>query len=479
MLDFQVIVKNNGGSAVAINDLNLSIPAAGQRDLSASFDPSRIIGSDDLQTLVANSTLVVNDGTDDLSAAEAATFLTLQTRKDLEDRFPSKLQLASSTSGVQVSYNLLVDKPAYGNPEGCYPPVQVLANGIGLATPPETPVDGDAYVDDSNHIQIYDGTQWVDNGAATGVVINAGLVNEAAKGTRVINIADADQSIFEFDGTNWRDLGAPTDNYTVIVNDYGDGEKEAQFLYSSEESEFKLFAFFDFSKHFDGGDGKHDASEVNIEGDYDNISQGTLENGLSEIDTKLTSLDQSVADHDLNSAYLAGRSVTANQGAVILDASAQTTAALQINEHSELPSTGLAGGQIAAKAGILCLYDSTRSKWLSIYRKDIKFGKDGFTQNMNLEVSGVSNNNAGSRVPRATTITGISCQLSEAGTCSLKIRKNNELTDLGTLAISAAAGNSDTSLNIALAAGDHVQLYLESAAGVKDPVVSLEIAETP
>ena len=478
MLDFTVIIKNAGASAVQVNDLGLSIPASGQRTLTDSFSPDKIVASSDLQTLVAAGTLVCNDGTDDLSIADAAKFLTLQTRKDLEDRYYSKTELSTSGS-AEVSWNNVIDKPAHGTPDGWYAPVEIIASGVGLETAPETPADGDAYVDDSNHIQIYDGAQWVDNGAASGVVVNAGEPNEAAQGTRVIDASDGDQSIFEFDGTTWRDLGAPVDNYSVIVNSYGSGEKEAQFIYSSESSAFMFYAYYDFSGHFDGGASKHDASEIDVEGTYDNLTTGDLETVIDEIDTALSSLNQNVTDHDLDAAYDAGATITADAGPVIIDSTSGTAAALQITECTTLPTTGLAGGQFAVKDGVLCVRDAVRSKWLSVFRKNINFSKDGLAKDQNLDVFGVSHLNAGVRMAKTTTLTGITCQLSEAGTATLRIRKNNTTTDLGTLDITSAAGNSDTGLNIALTAGDHVQVYLESTAGVQNPVVSLEFAETP
>jgi hypothetical protein len=52
----------------------------------------------------------------------------------------------------------------------------------------------------------------------------------------------------------------------------------------------------DIDAHTDGGANKHDASEIDVEGTYTNISTGDLETAISDIDTDLTSK----ADRNLN-----------------------------------------------------------------------------------------------------------------------------------------------------------------------------------
>lgn len=64
------IAKNNTGSAVSVEDLGIEIPGSGQRILSDTFSESEICESQDLKTLVGDSTFTINDGSNDLSVAD-------------------------------------------------------------------------------------------------------------------------------------------------------------------------------------------------------------------------------------------------------------------------------------------------------------------------------------------------------------------------------------------------------------------------
>ena len=481
MQNFTIIVKNNSGSDVAINDLGiLSVPDGGQRDLTASFEPSKIVASSDLQSLVNAGTLVINDGTSDLSSSDGLDLITLQTLKHLKDNYYSKADLTSADSGAQISYTNLVDKPAHGTAAGFYRPAEILALGVGLSTPPSSPSQHDAYVDASGNLQIYDGSGWNVHISASGTVVNAGLSNEKADGTRVIDLTN--HTIKEFDGTTWRNAAALNDNYAIIVNRYKG--KEAQFMYSSETTEFVFYTFMDFSGLFDGGASKFDADQIDVEGTYTNLSGSDVETVIGEIDTALSDQASTTSTHTLDKAYDAGgagagRLITADTGAVVFDTDTATNAALQITPKASLPSTGLADGQFAIKDGIKCIYDASKATWLSTYRKEKTFSKDGYTQNINLNVSGVSHNNAGARISRTSKITGISCQLTESGTCTVRLRKNNSVSDIATLDLTAVTGNHDNAVNVGLSAGDHLQVYIESVAGVQNPIVTVELAEIP
>lgn len=68
------ILKNNTGSEVLIDDVGQSIQASGQITISVT-DYILYANSTDVQTLIANATLTVNDGTSDLSAVEGANYI--------------------------------------------------------------------------------------------------------------------------------------------------------------------------------------------------------------------------------------------------------------------------------------------------------------------------------------------------------------------------------------------------------------------
>ena len=70
-----IIVKNNTGTAVFIEDMGIEVPGAGQRTFSDIFDFIEICRSEDLKIYVNNSTFTINDGTDDLSISDAIDYI--------------------------------------------------------------------------------------------------------------------------------------------------------------------------------------------------------------------------------------------------------------------------------------------------------------------------------------------------------------------------------------------------------------------
>lgn len=70
-----VIVKNNTGASVFIEDMGTAVPGSGQRTFSDIFDFTEICVSEDLKIFVNNSTFTINNGTSDLSIADAIEYL--------------------------------------------------------------------------------------------------------------------------------------------------------------------------------------------------------------------------------------------------------------------------------------------------------------------------------------------------------------------------------------------------------------------
>ena len=69
-----LIVKNSSSVIVSLNDLGISIPPYSSKDLSIRSN-AEIEASNDLLLFFANSTLVANDGTRDLSATDAIRYV--------------------------------------------------------------------------------------------------------------------------------------------------------------------------------------------------------------------------------------------------------------------------------------------------------------------------------------------------------------------------------------------------------------------
>lgn len=468
-----LVVKNNSGSDQTIEDLGITIADSSQITFSDQFTFPEIAESDDLRDLVNAGTLVVNDGSSDLSSAEGVNHLTLAHLKYALDTFYTQTQLSTSGQST-VDWGNIANAPSFGSPSWL-DPVEYRVLDIA-ATPPGGAQTGDVYIDtDDNHYYKYNGVSWDDLGIAS-------------SGDRVINLADADEDIYSFDGANWSSVGANSDNDAVVVNDDGDG-KSAQYIYDTATSSWKKIGDVDFSGHLDGGASKHDASEIDVEGTYTYISTGDLESAISDIDTEIGNLYSAIGGisaNTLDGAYDeggagSGRVINADAGAVKLDTGAATNSPFELVPKASLPSTDLADGQFAVKSGILCIYDATRAKWLSVQRAILAFGKKGNSKDQYLNHYGgdVQSNLSGLRMIRDATIVGISGHLNASGTCDLNIRKNDVATDILTLSISAAIGAQNGAANVDLSAGDYLQSYVDATSNVDSPMVLVEIAWRP
>lgn len=472
---WQVIVKNNSASDIAIDDLGISIPANSNIDLSLQYSFDTIAGSDSLRDLVSAGQLVINNGTTDLSATDGVNFLKLSTIKYLLDNFFTRTQLNTAGQST-IDWNNITNVPSFGS-VSWGAPVKYRVRGINLSTAPSSPVTGDIYVDNTSHARKYNGSTWTDLGVVTA-------------GTRVINLASATQNIFSFNGTTWTDLGIPTIDSGVMLEDDGDG-KQSQYVYGSD-STWKKIGDVDFSGHMDSGPDKHKASQITVENAYarlGSLSGDNLESVLSKINSVINGLD---LINSLDQAYDdggpgVGRVITVDTGAVKLDSTPNTYAPLELTERESAPSTGLAAGQLVTIAGMLYIYDAVRGKWLSVFRQLLVFGRAGATRNqfLNFGAGSLPSNNSGIRIGRNACIIGMCAQCDVAVPsiqADFQIMKNDITTAISTLTVPASQlGASDVSLNVNINANDFLQAYLSKAsgAGVDDPMLTVEIAYRP
>lgn len=145
--------------------------------------------------------------------------------------------------------------------------------------------------------------------------------------------------------------------------------------------------------------------------------------------------------------------------------------------HIDISVPGLTG--IRIDEGRAWVYDEVRDKWLSTDRLSAISGRKGRCKNAYLRlIEGQASNLTGYRLPRNATITAVSAQTRDDETWTLKIRKNDDPTDLYALAISGASGRHETSVDVDLDEGDRVQFFADTTGffGIKDPFVWVEIA---
>ncbi len=472
---WEVIINEAVGSEARIHDLGIYIGPGETINFSSQFDYEEIAGSDDLRALVDSGDLRVENPFDTgyLTAPNGVKFLSIEHLYHLEKEYYDKAEL-QGIGTAEVHWSNIKNAPAFGA-VNWGPPIIARVTEIG-SEKPIAPVAGDICVDTNttpDKLFKYNGSTWVDLG-------------DVPDGAKVINLESGTDNISTFDlgGDSWTDEGQSTDNDAVMVNDDGDGNP-AQYIYDDTTGAWFKIGDVDFASHFDGTPGKHDATEVDVEGTYPNIpgTPASAETAFSAINTKLGNLTTAVGATTLDGAYDqggagAGRLIKTTAGPVKLDRESADSASLQIVPKGNLPTLNTEAGQIDVKDNILCIYDSTRSKWLSVQRQFLVFGRRGKTKNQYLGFFGsrLVSLNSGLRIARDACIVSMSGQLNTPGTCTFNIRRNDIDTNIAFIGISASTGYHDISINADLTNGDFLQCHLGGTAAVDDPMIVIEIA---
>lgn len=417
---WQLTIRNDSTADVFIEDLGINVPAGETIPFADQFTYPEIAASDDLREAVGVGLLVLTGYDGDLTAPDGTDYLEIVHIYYLKDNYYTKTELQTSGQS-QVHWDNITNVPPFGFFTWTEP-VQARVLAI-QATPPASPATGDFYVDtDNDYLYKWDGTAWID-------------MKHLVDGDRVINLDSTSENIYELTTGTWVDQGQPADNTAVIVNfDYND--LPALWVYDDE------------------------------------VLLGWIRIADSEMFTGNT-LDRA---YDQGGPG-AGRQIFVDSGAVKLSASGGY-APLELTDLASAPTTGLADGQLAVINGLLYEYDDDRSKWLSVQKITLFFGRSGNTKNqyLNFGVGTLASNNSGFRIARNATIVSMSGQLDASGTCDMRLRKNDTATNIATLSLAATAGATDLTTDVDLAAGDYLQSYLDADSGVPDPVLVIEIA---
>ncbi len=148
-------------------------------------------------------------------------------------------------------------------------------------------------------------------------------------------------------------------------------------------------------------------------------------------------------------------------------------------EPSTATPLGSSGGQmfVSNDNGLLYIYDGTRSKWLSVDRSMVGWGRNsGNTSNQYLrQFNGALSNQNGWRMIRDGTITAITAQSNINQTWTLEIRKNDSPTVIASIIITNAQGDNDNTINIDFSEGDYLQAYCRGSS-VDYPQTLIEVA---
>ncbi|WP_282118155.1 beta strand repeat-containing protein [Maribacter aquivivus] len=161
-----------------------------------------------------------------------------------------------------------------------------------------------------------------------------------------------------------------------------------------------------------------------------------------------------------------------------LHVKSDTGVPLKIEPSTSTP-TGTSGGQmfVSNDDGILYIYDGTRSKWLSVDRTMVGWGRNSNnTSNEYLrQFNGALSNQNGWRIVRNGTITAISAQSDIDQTWTFEVRKNDATTVIASITMTGVQGNHNNTLNVDINEGDFIQAYCNGTS-VDYPETLIEIA---
>ncbi len=177
----------------------------------------------------------------------------------------------------------------------------------------------------------------------------------------------------------------------------------------------------------------------------------------------------------LDNAYDEGRTISVDAGPVELNASANY-APIQITPIAYTPSAGLANGQICNRAGVLYVYDETRTKWVSVEKPTSIFSTQKGDGNY-LMAGYFSDVGSGYTALKDGVIVGITASGGSGNlTKGFSVRKNGSPADIFSFNLVAGKYYNDT-VNVNIVAGDVLQVYCSAdGAAVNAPMVQLIVA---
>lgn len=175
-------------------------------------------------------------------------------------------------------------------------------------------------------------------------------------------------------------------------------------------------------------------------------------------------------DEDVSGVWTFTGSGSTEPDMLLTDKAVATPPSTNLGSAGETPLASFDDGQ-------LYTYDKTnsRNKWLSVSRSQIMFTGRNSANNKNeyLYLGLVNSMQTGFRIEKNSTILGITVEAELSSTYTIRIRKNNSLTNIASLVVTAATGSQTYALNVDVSQGDEIQAYLESSGNIEAPVVQV------
>ncbi|MFT5890326.1 MAG: hypothetical protein ACI9Y7_000416 [Dokdonia sp.] len=153
-------------------------------------------------------------------------------------------------------------------------------------------------------------------------------------------------------------------------------------------------------------------------------------------------------------------------GKLTIDASAETTAALELVPQAT-PTTNLANGQLAVIGDKLYMYDLTRTAWLSVESTAIQFGRNGNVSTNAMHYGGnMVANDSGALMPFDGTIVAVTAIAASGDDTDINFRIRNSA---GTNSVNqtitlSSLRYTDTAANFDFNADEHITARGRDAA---------------
>lgn len=456
-MDQTINLINTLVGELEVPDLGLVLDATEALLVSDQFDYGELCSSLDLKVLINAGSIIINDGIENLSIADAIKYLRRQNVYDLEKNYYTKAQLAASGQST-VHWDNITNTPTFGNPDIWLKHVEFRVIGFE-ASDPAIGLEGAVYVNTTDD-KYYksDGTSWIEERTVT-------------LEDRIIDLSTDADSVYVFDGTSQTITDTPLgDNTGVVVDDNGNN-KQAQYVYQDDgtNSYWALIGSIDFGPHLDGGPDKHKTSEIATINALNNLGINigdsvadvfvALNLKIGTIETNITNLDNRVSQNETNITNI-GDAITEIQG--------DLTDLTNVDIDLQVQIDAITGGTLdnfKVENNTYYGLDTIRNKQLGP-KVAFDFGKTGSVRNMYLRtVANVPSNLTGTRIPKNAVLVGATAQLSSTGTVDFHIRKNNQTSDEAVVQIVSGIGVTDNLLNVNFDADDVILIKCTCPAG--------------
>lgn len=518
-----IIVKNNSGSVVSIDDLGITLANATQRTLvqddAGEFTIDELDGSVNLYTLVAAGTLILNDGTTDLSTVNGVRHVKLDTEWEIDGSY------SVSGGGGTVHWDNITDAPPAASPNWKEP---VLCR-VEERSPsgPIGPDDGMFYLDtDDGHLYKRVASAWVDQGAPS-------------EPDAFIDKTDEEVYHYNDSSSTWSIQVGPDESDARIVADDGDGGAAAYVYNGSAWIKLSDVDWGDHGALSGLDDDDHTQYHNDTRGDvryhlktyfYD-TSQGTQTGIVADSTGKIdvSFLPTIVSDHgdltglgdDDHTQYLnnARGDIRYYQQSQFYNTSQGNATGIFADSTGKLDVSFLPDSALLSDHGALTgLGDDDHTQYHTDTRGDARYytqssffgtsqssqtpilsdatGKIDISYLPDMAVNSMAttfgrgkaklktqwlrgagdvlSNLSGTRMALAAQIIGMSVQVNGTGTATFYVRRNGSTTNLTNLALAGTAGAQTYALAIDLAVGDFLGVYMDVTSGNVDyPVVTV------